>query len=117
MGNEGRRQPVAHHRGYQRLVVEHDTSLFSPEILGQYGNSRHRFFHGPGWNNWDLALLKDLRITESKSFEFRMELFNGFNHPRFINPDGNFLDLGSTFGVITQARDARIGQLAFKFIF
>jgi hypothetical protein len=94
-----------------------NTSLFSEEILGQFGNSKHRFFHGPGWNNWDIAMLKDLRITESKSLEFRMELFNAFNHAQFMNPDGNFLDLGSTFGVITQARDARIGQLAFKFIF
>jgi len=94
-----------------------NTSLFSAETLGQFGNARHRFFHGPGWNNWDIALLKNLRITESKSIEFRMELFNAFNHAQFTNPDGNFLDLGSTFGVVTQARDARIGQLAFKFIF
>ena len=94
-----------------------NTSLFSQETLGQFGNSSHRFFHGPGWNNWDIALLKDLRITESKSAEFRVELFNAFNHAQFVNPDGNFLNLGSTFGVVTQARDARIGQLAFKFVF
>jgi len=94
-----------------------NTSLFSQETLGQFGNSKHRFFHGPGWNNWDIALLKDVRITESKSAEFRVELFNAFNHAQFMNPDGNFLNLGSTFGVVTQARDARIGQLAFKFVF
>lgn len=27
-------------------------SLFSPETLGQLGNARRRFFHGPGVNNW-----------------------------------------------------------------
>ena len=94
-----------------------NTSLFSMESLGQFGNSRHRFFHGPGWNNWDIALLKNLRVTESKALEFRAELFNAFNHAQFTNPDGNILNLGSTFGVITSARDARIGQLGFKFIF
>jgi outer membrane receptor protein involved in Fe transport len=84
-------------------------------LYGYFGNSRRRFFHGPGWNNWDIALLKDLRITESKALEFRVELFNAFNHAQFNNPDGNILD--STFGVIQSARDARIGQLALKFTF
>ena len=92
-----------------------NTSLFTLEALGQFGNAKRRFFHGPGVNNWDIALLKDLRITESKALEFRAELFNAFNHAQFDTPDGNILD--SSFGQVLGARDARIGQLAVKFTF
>ncbi|HVN82528.1 MAG TPA: TonB-dependent receptor [Terriglobia bacterium] len=92
-----------------------NTSLFSKETLGQLGNSSRRFFHGPGWNNWDLALAKDLRLTESKVLQFRAELFNGFNHAQFNSPSGNILS--STFGFVTSAKAARIGQVGIKFNF
>ena len=88
---------------------------FDYETIGQFGNARRRFFHGPGTNNWDMALLKDLHVTESKTLEFRAELFNAFNHAQFNNPDGSILD--STFGEITGAAGPRIGQLALKFTF
>ncbi len=90
-------------------------SLFSQETLGQVGNANWRFFHGPGINNFDMALLKDLHLTESKSLEFRAEFFNIFNHANFNNPDGEFLD--STFGLVTRAQSPRIAQVAIKFIF
>src|SRR5205807_1782713 len=45
--------------------VYFDNSGFSPEPIGQLGNARRRSFHGPGINNWDLALLKDTKLTES----------------------------------------------------
>ena len=92
-----------------------NTSLFSPETLGQFGNASHRFFHGPGTNNWDIALLKNIRIRESKTIQVRAEFFNAFNHVQFNTPDGNILD--STFGVVTGAGSGRIGQLAVKFLF
>jgi Carboxypeptidase regulatory-like domain len=93
-----------------------NTSLFSPEPLGQLGNARRRFFHGPGINNWDMALLKNLRLTETKNLQFRFEFFNVFNHAQFNSPDGNILD-STSFGKVTSAADPRIGQVALKFIF
>src|SRR5271156_1344382 len=39
-------------------------SSFGPSDLGTEGDARRRFFHGPGINNWDFALLKDTKITE-----------------------------------------------------
>jgi hypothetical protein len=92
-----------------------NTSLFYKEALGQLGNANRRFFHGPGWNNWDLSLAKDLRLTESKSLQFRAELFNAFNHAQFPNPSGNILN--ANFGFVSRARDPRIGQVGMKFIF
>jgi Carboxypeptidase regulatory-like domain len=90
-------------------------SLFSPEQLGFLGNSRRRFFHGPGLNNWDMTLAKVTRITESKELELRVEAFNLFNHAQFGNPDGNINS--NTFGIISSARDPRIMQLGARFTF
>jgi hypothetical protein len=97
-----------------------NTSLFSQEPLGQQGTARRRFFHGPGLNNWNLSLLKDVRFTESKSLELRAEFFNVFNHAQFYGPfavDGNLSDGPGSFGTITNAADPRIGQLGIKFMF
>ena len=91
-----------------------NTSLFSNEQLGQFGNSSRRFFHGPGLNNWNMALLKTTPITESKELQLRFEAFNLFNHAQFQNPTG---EINSTFGVVTGARDPRIMQVAAKFLF
>jgi len=99
-----------------------DNALFSTETLGQFGNARRRFFHGPGTNNWDLALLKDIRIRESKTLQFRAELFNAFNHTQFNGPDGNINDVpdynaGTGFGFVNSANDARVAQFALKVLF
>jgi len=103
-----------------------NTSLFVPEgcvdaactggaAIGLVGNANRRFFHGPGINNWDMALLKDFNFTESKGLEFRFEAFNIFNHAQFQNPGGT---LGtSSFGLVTAANDPRLMQVALKFRF
>ncbi|MGB8011369.1 MAG: carboxypeptidase regulatory-like domain-containing protein [Terriglobales bacterium] len=90
-------------------------SLFSPETLGTLGNSRRRFFYGPGINNWDMALLKDTPIKEGMNLEFRAEAFDTFNHAQFNLPDGNVDD--GTFGKVTSANPARIMQLSLKLLF
>jgi hypothetical protein len=101
-------------------------ALFTNEQMGQFGNSRRRFFHGPGLNNFNMALLKSTKITESKTLEFRVEAFNLFNHAQFTNPDSEINDgypivvngqLQGTFGIISNARDPRIMQLGLKFFF
>ena len=89
-------------------------SLFRQEPLGLLGTANRRFFHGPGINNWDLGILKDLKLTESKSLQFRAEFFSVFNHAQFSNPDGNFID--SAFGFVTSAGGERVGQVAVKFL-
>jgi len=79
-----------------------------------FGTANRRFFHGPGFNNTDFGILKRTQIKENYAFDIRFEFFNIFNHAQFINPGGNISDSGS-FGVVTQARDPRIGQVSAKF--
>jgi hypothetical protein len=81
--------------------------------FGTFGTANRRFFHGPGFNNTDFGLLKRTAIKEQMAFEIRAEFFNIFNHAQFMNPSGNISS--GKFGVVTSARDPRIGQLSAKF--
>jgi hypothetical protein len=91
-----------------------NADAFAPGPLGQFGNANRQFFHGPGINNFDVSLTKKTQLTESMAFEIKAEFFNLFNHTQFNNPDG---DLNGQMGVVTKARDPRIGQLSAKFYF
>lgn len=95
-----------------------NASLFSIQPLGTPGNAERRFFYGPGIDNYDMALLKNLPLTESKTLEFRLEAFNVFNHAQFYGPtsvDGNISS--STFGQVVSAAPPRLMQAAIKFNF
>jgi hypothetical protein len=112
------------HSGSPNYPGYFNTSLFSQEPLGGLGNSSRRFFHGPGIDNWDLALLKDVKIHEGMSLECRTEFYDAFNHAQFNGNylvDGNLSDglisQGGTFGLGGSAVKARSGQLAIKLMF
>jgi hypothetical protein len=97
-----------------------NTSLFSINALGTPGTASRRFFHGPGMDNYDMALAKTLPLTESKALLFRVETFNTFNHAQFFGPasvDGNIGDLGTTFGHVVSSLSGRVMQLTAKFSF
>jgi Carboxypeptidase regulatory-like domain len=90
---------------------------FADPNLGQFGNASRTICCGPAISNTDMSILKRTRINERWDTEFRAEFFNAWNHTQFLNPDGNFSDLGSTFGVVTNTRDPRVIQFALKFLF
>jgi Carboxypeptidase regulatory-like domain len=100
-------------------------AAFGPSALGTEGDARRRYFHGPGLNNWDFALLKNTRITERFNLQFRAEFFNIFNHAQFLTPSGitgfgpapTFTPTSASFGVVTAANPPRIGQLSLKLNF
>jgi Carboxypeptidase regulatory-like domain/TonB dependent receptor-like, beta-barrel/TonB-dependent Receptor Plug Domain len=78
---------------------------FIMQPLGAYGNAGRNILIGP--NNWnlDFSLLKDTRLTERFSLQFRAEAFNILNHPNFANPASGI------FTSLTGARDANAGQI------
>jgi outer membrane receptor protein involved in Fe transport len=95
-----------------------NTGIFAPETLGHLGNSARRFFYGPGIENFDVQVSKTVHLTESKSFDIRLEAFNLFNHAQFYGPaslDGEVND--SNFGSVVSAAAPRLVQLAVKFKF
>jgi hypothetical protein len=95
-----------------------NTSLFSLPALGRLGTAAPRIFYGPGIENFDLALLKNLHFTESKWLQFRVETFNTFNHAQFYGAAAVNGNISSpSFGRIVSADDPRLIQLAAKFYF
>jgi outer membrane receptor protein involved in Fe transport len=102
--------------------VPGDTSGLIP--LFTHGNMGRNVLRGPGINNWDLSIMKDIKFTETVAMQFRTEFFNAFNHVQFYNPDNNAFS--GTFGQVTsdtssstsQAyRGPRVIQFALKLYF
>jgi hypothetical protein len=95
-----------------------NTALFPEEMLGQLGNAKRRMFYGPGIENFDLTLQKNVRLARENSLELRAETFNAFNHTQFYGPaavDGQLED--PNFGQIVSAASPRLVQLAAKLVF
>lgn len=81
-----------------------------------YGNSGMGVVWGPGQLNFDMALAKNIPVTEDMHLEFRAEAFNIWNHTQFNSPT---LSLTSPiFGTITSTSvPPRIIQFGLKFYF
>jgi hypothetical protein len=93
-------------------------SLFRINALGTPGAASRRSFYGPGMLNFDIALHRTFRLTESKSLQFRLESFNTFNHAQFFGAaavSGGIDD--NLFGQVVRAAPPRLMQIALKFTF
>jgi hypothetical protein len=107
--------------------------LYSNGEPGMFGYMGRNVLTGPGRNNWDMALLKNIKLPwfsgEHSTLQFRWETFNTFNHPQWkaVNAfcggntppgepcSGNLNNLGN--GEVSGAWQPRIMQLALKLIF
>ncbi|MGA8035454.1 MAG: TonB-dependent receptor [Candidatus Acidiferrales bacterium] len=107
--------PLYTHNNPRQNTQWFNTNGFSLETLGTIGNAPRRFFYGPGLNNWDMAVLKDTKITESKSLQIRFEAFNAWNHTQFGGVSGNISS--GNFGQVTYANSARVLQVGAKILF
>jgi hypothetical protein len=89
-------------------------SAFPSPALGQEGNLGRNTYDQPGYQGVDLNLEKLIYGPtfqgEKINIEFRVEMFNAFNHPNLINMDGNLLDASTTFGRATSQDPARTIQ-------
>jgi hypothetical protein len=95
-----------------------DASQFSLPALGTMGNARRRFFSGPGMENLDATISREVRLGENRSFEFRAEAFNVLNHAQFFGPtavEGNISS--GTFGQAVSAASPRLMQIAVRYRF
>jgi hypothetical protein len=93
-----------------------NTAAFADPPYTRYGNAGEGVVIGPGTVNFDIALFKNFRTTESSKLQFRVESFNGFNHVNLGNPNLNVSDK-LHFGVISSAATARIIQVGLKFYY
>jgi hypothetical protein len=100
-----------------------NTQCFVAPPAGQLGTASRTPVYGPDFVNTDFSAIKNFRIGESLSAQFRAEFFNLFNHPQFNAPGlsstpGADLATPGTFGVITQTvNNPRVIQFALKLVF
>lgn len=95
---------------------------FTDNAVGTLGNASRGLVRGPGYWGTNFSIQKNTKITETTTFQIRLEAFNLFNHANFANPNGDVAS--STFGQILSLRPfvvtnepSRLVQLAAKFIF
>jgi outer membrane receptor protein involved in Fe transport len=93
-----------------------DTTAFTSNPLGTFGNAQRNSILGPAYIDVDLGFGRRFKFTESTDFQFRAESFNVFNHTNFLDPGTN-LSAASTYGRVTAAADPRIIQLSGKIHF
>jgi len=92
-----------------------NTDMLVPNEKYQFGNAGRNILFSPDYRNWDFAVYKRFRFTESKFLQFRFEAFNFTNTPHFGTPNG---EVGNkNFGKITSAGGPRNIQFGLKFIF
>jgi len=96
-----------------------NVAAFSENALGAPSNALRRSFFRPGEINFDLALLKTMKFTESKTFELRVEAFNAFNHTNFFGPAAinRDVDNGTLFGRLVNVAPPRLMQATLKLVF
>jgi hypothetical protein len=92
-----------------------NTAAFAQSAANTFGNSGRGVVRGPGINVTDLGLFKNFRLGSSIRLQYRLEMFNAFNHP-------NLLLVGTvlgtpTFGQVTTAAEPRIIQMGIKMTF
>jgi Carboxypeptidase regulatory-like domain/TonB dependent receptor-like, beta-barrel len=103
-------------RSHGELIQQYfNPAYFVPNAVGTFGNTGRNILRGPGFFDTDFGLIKDTRVTEHTTVQFRAEFFNLFNNVNFGQPDNSVAD--STIGQITSAHDPRILQFALKILF
>jgi hypothetical protein len=102
-----------------------NTGAFAYAPYGTFGTAPRYFSYlrGPGYQNWDTAIMKNWQIKETMRAQFRAELFNSVNHAQFYTPNTGYTgcdpnsdsSCNSSLGQITNAFPSRTVQFAGKF--
>jgi hypothetical protein len=81
-----------------------------------YGNAGRNILRGDRLVQLDMSLIKNFKVTESKSFDFRAQVYNLTNTPSFSSPGGS-TNL-ATGGQVTSTRNQpRLYEFGLKFSF
>jgi hypothetical protein len=98
-------------------------AAFAVPAPGAWGNLGRFIARGPGVNQFDVSLQKNIPVTEGHRIAFRAEFFNLFNRPHFGLPAAN-IAAASAFGRITSPANRTVGtgtarqiQFMLRYIF
>ena len=111
-------------RGSRSFERWFNTSVFARPARGDFGNAPKDVIRLPGTANFDISLFKNFPLkSERRYLQFRLELYNAFNHTQFSGVDttarfdasGN--QVNTNFGRVTAAREPRYMQMSLRFTF
>jgi hypothetical protein len=97
------------------LARDFDVSAFRVPAPYTFGNSGRNILYGRGFRNWDFIAVRNFRLREALTLQFRAEFFNLTNTPAFGIPTANIQS--PTAGQILSAGEPRDIQFALKLIF
>jgi hypothetical protein len=96
-----------------------ETSVYTKNTPGVYGNAGRNYIIGPGRWQTDLSMARNFQYTlrdRPQVVEVRAEAFNALNHPQFGGPSTTLSS--AQYGKITgTSADPRIMQFSMKYIF
>ncbi len=102
-------------------------SVLPPTAVGDFGrgNAARDLFRLPGTNNWDISLFKTFNLARDGGvrLQYRLEMYNAFNHTQFTGVDttarfdANNNQVNALFGSYTSAANARRIVMGLKLNF
>jgi hypothetical protein len=103
----------------QNTTVPWATASTQPQL----GNLGKNTMYGPGTNNWDLSIYRNLKFTERLGGQLRLESYNTFNHTQWssyntalqFDTKGN--QVNAAFDMPNAARPSRRVQIAVRLNF
>ena len=95
----------------QGVTQWYNPACFVPAAYGTIGNLGRNNLYGPGYLDTDFGLLKDTRLTERLTLQFRAELFNIFNHANFSVPSLAIFNAGSFLTNFAATQSPTAGQI------
>jgi len=108
----------------KRLTVDYGVRFYHID-LRSFGAAGVNILTGPGRNNWDLSLRKQIPIGlgEGRQIQFRAEAYNAFNHTQFrtLDTGARFDQTGAqvngNFGAFNSAWDGRVISFTLRLQF
>lgn len=89
----------------------YNPACFTASTYGTLGNMGRNALVGPGLIETDIGVMKETRIRERVSLQFRAELFNLFNHPNFSYPVTSVFSAGSASTNYQSTPNATAGEI------
>jgi hypothetical protein len=97
--------------------VDNGTCAFGSPAVGSLGNAGVGTMRAPSFFNFDASIGKKFFVKEKQYIDFRMEMFNAFNHASW-GPPGRDITNPGAFGQITgQVQNPRNIQFGLKYYF
>ncbi len=85
--------------GASRIKEWFNPAAFAKNAVGTFGDVPRNFLRGPGYDDVDISLFKDIATEHRVHGQFQAEAFNAFNHANLANPTSSVSS--GTFGQIT----------------